>query len=298
MKGWDAMRRGRNYQYRIVSEAGLRPSAEPRGRHGRLPRLLSDLTFPLYVVQGMWTRLRTPRLSPPPGRTGGRFAGHGAEISLLVIGDSTVHGIGTERQDDTLTPSIARRLRDMTARPVRWRANGFNGSVMREITDYVVPNIPHGGWSHVLLSVGHNDAKNFHSRRRFERDLTRLIFAVKARFPDARIYWGSLLDFRKMPNLPEPLATIMDLRADTLSRIGWKVCREQGVTVLPAIDLVLPDHFSCDGFHAGPVGYNVWARHIAECLARSEFAPPRPQPVRDEEMATDDAGERPAVPSL
>ncbi|OXT02561.1 hypothetical protein B7H23_06630 [Notoacmeibacter marinus] len=263
----------RNYRYRIVSEAGLLPSPEPISRHSRLAWLLSDLAVPIYLLQGLWTRIRTPRLAPPPGRTGGRLNGRGAEISLLVIGDSTVHGVGTDRQHDTLAPSIARRLQDMTSRPVRWRANGFNGSVIREITECVVPNLPHGGWSHIILSVGHNDAKNFHTRRRFVRDLTRLIFAVKARFPDAKIYWGSLLDFRKMPNLPEPLATIIDLRADTLSRVGWSICREQGVTVLPAIDLVLPDHFSRDGFHAGPVGYNVWARHIAEHIARSEFIP-------------------------
>ncbi|WP_162787132.1 SGNH/GDSL hydrolase family protein [Notoacmeibacter marinus] len=250
------------------------PSPEPISRHSRLAWLLSDLAVPIYLLQGLWTRIRTPRLAPPPGRTGGRLNGRGAEISLLVIGDSTVHGVGTDRQHDTLAPSIARRLQDMTSRPVRWRANGFNGSVIREITESVVPNLPHGGWSHIILSVGHNDAKNFHTRRRFVRDLTRLIFAVKARFPDAKIYWGSLLDFRKMPNLPEPLATIIDLRADTLSRVGWSICREQGVTVLPAIDLVLPDHFSRDGFHAGPVGYNVWARHIAEHIARAEFIPP------------------------
>ena len=276
--------RRKSYQYRIVSEAGIRPDTEPKRRHSRLAWLLSDLAVPIYILQGLWTRIRTPRLAPPPGRTGGRLPGRGAEISVLVIGDSTVHGIGTERQDDTLTPSIARRLRDMTGRPVRWRASGFNGAVSREITQCVVPNLQYGNWSHIILSVGHNDAKNFHTRRRFERDLTRLIFAVKARFPDAKLHWASLLDFRKMPNLPEPLATIMDLRADTLSRIGWSVCREQGVTVLPAIDLVLPDHFSCDGFHAGPVGYEVWARHIAECIGRAEFSPTIRQRVSPDDV--------------
>jgi lysophospholipase L1-like esterase len=118
-----------------------------------------------------------------------------------------------------------------------------------------------------VLAVGTNDMKNFHSARRFRREFGGLLYALKARFPRARVFWSPVVDMRQVPALPELLARILEIRAGVINRTGEELCRERGalaVTRLPVEDPA--SGFSRDGFHASEAGYEAWAAHLAPIL--------------------------------
>ena len=230
----------------------------------RLKLLLTWLGLPVYIWQGVGVRLRTERLLPPEGPGTGRLKGKGEAIRLLTLGDSSAAGIGVEKTEDNLGGHLSRMLNEKSGCPVSWRTAGFNSATCGQIRDHVVPNLVREDWTHIALSVGTNDVKNFHTLSHFKRDFGGLIYALTARFPHSRIYWSPVLDMRKVPALPYPMNALLELRARAFNRLGKKLCAERGAIAVPRLPEVAPEGFSRDGFHAGPAGYEYWAGHLAD----------------------------------
>ena len=247
----------------LVSSDGIEPTDPWPGRHGRFAGLISWLSLPIYIWQGIAMRRRSLRLSPPPGPVEGRFDGEAPEIHLLVLGDSSVQAVGVGRQEDGLATNLAKSLADESGRAVRWRAAGFNSATVPQLIRAVMPHLEPRDFTHIVVSVGVNDAKNWHSARRFNRDFGELIYALRARFPHAQLFWNPIFDFRLVPGLPEPLATVLDLRADVLTRRARNLCRERGMIVLPDLAGGAAEAFSRDAFHAGVTGYRMMGEHMA-----------------------------------
>ncbi|MEO0635080.1 MAG: SGNH/GDSL hydrolase family protein [Pseudomonadota bacterium] len=236
-----------------------------------LNHIASWLSFPVYALQGTYVRNTTPRMDPAVcprlGTLGSMRASHpgrGEEIRLLVIGDSSAGGFGVDSMDESLGAHLASILNQRTGRPVSVFAMGFNSAVAAELRDEVVGNLEHRDWTHVLVSVGINDTKNFHSLRRWTKGFGRLIFALRARFPGARIIWPEILAVKDMPRLPSPLRDIMEWRAQLLNARGRCLCSERGAYWLPRMLKGGPQCYALDGFHANSYGYRVWAEHMVE----------------------------------
>jgi lysophospholipase L1-like esterase len=225
--------------------------------------LLTWLAFPIYAWQGIGVRLRTRRLLPAEGPVTHALPGTGEHVRLLVVGDSSAASVGISRTDGGIAALLAAMVARDTGRPVVWRAAGFNSATAAQLRDFVVPNLAHGDWTHVVLSVGTNDAKNFHTLSRFKRDFGGLLYALKAKFPGARIVWSPVIDMTTVPALPALLARILEIRARAINAMGTRLCHERGA--VPASRLPVEDPalgFSTDGFHASEAGYRAWAEHL------------------------------------
>jgi lysophospholipase L1-like esterase len=239
--------------------------------------------FPVYVWQGVALRLRTERLLPPRLPEAGRFDGTGHEIRLLVVGDSSVAGVGMQALDETLGYNVAKNVRETTGRPVRWRAAGANSATAAEIRDHVLPHVDLTDFTHVILVVGTNDMKNFHPIRRFKQSFGTLLYAMRTRFPEARIVWAPVADMTQIPALPRALGRILQMRAELINNMGERLCRERGAVMAEPVPILGPEGFARDGFHAGPAGYRSWAEHLTGYLVPESVLPPGShlQPGRD-----------------
>ncbi len=240
----------------------------------RAKLLLTWFALPIYIWQGIGVRLRTERLPPPDGRKSGDFSGSGEPIRLLVLGDSSAVGIGVDKTEDNLGSHLARMLSGRSGRPVTWRTAGFNSATSGQIRDHVVPNLARENWTHIALSIGTNDVKNFHTLSRFKREFGGLIYALAARFPDARIFWSSALDMRKVPALPHPMNGLLEIRAQAFNQLGERLCAERGAVAVPRLPEIESEGFSKDGFHASAAGYKSWAGHLTDHMLDGE--PNRP----------------------
>lgn len=228
--------------------------------------LLSWLLLPVALVKGLGVRKVSPRLPPPSGRPKGRVGEGEADIRLLVIGDSSAAGVGAARIEDTLGPQLAAHLHEATGQPVMWRNAGANSAIAAQVRDFVVPHIEERDFTHVVITVGTNDAKNFVSRSGFKKGFGGLLYAVHARWPDARVFWSPVIRMKDVPALPPMLAFILGLRADIINAMGVQLCRERYATALAALPVEGPEGFAVDGFHANHLGYRHWAAHVADVM--------------------------------
>lgn len=228
-----------------------------------LPALLSWFAFPVYVWQGLGVRRRTERMLPAEGPVLHELPGAGEPIRLLVLGDSSAASVGIARTDGGLAARLAGLLSRETGRPVAWRAAGFNSATAGQIRDHVVPNLAREPWTHIVVSIGTNDAKNFHTVSRFKREFGGLLYALRARWPNARIVWSPVVDMTRVPALPPMLGRILEARAQAINTMGAALCFERGAVPAARLPIVDPAAgFSSDGFHASEAGYGAWAEHL------------------------------------
>lgn len=233
----------------------------------RLAPLLTWLAFPAYVWQGLGVRRRTSRMLPARGPVLHEVDGSEPAVSLLVLGDSSAASVGIDHSQEGLAAQLASLISARTGRAVRWRAAGFNSATAGQLRDHVLPNFAAEPWTHIVLSIGTNDTKNFHTLHRFKREFGGLLYALRAKWPEARVVWSPVVEFTRVPALPPLLAKILEIRASALNALGTRLCHERGA--VPATRLPIPDPqtgFSTDGFHASAAGYRAWAEHLADLV--------------------------------
>ena len=233
--------------------------------------IASWLLVPVAVVSGLRVRANTPRLSPPEGRPYGS-AGKADNVCLrlLVVGDSSAAGVGVADVSDTVGAQLASILHQRTGKSVSWRNAGANSAICAEIRDHVVPHLERLDYTHIVIAAGTNDAKNFLTAKRFKRGFGGLLYAVHAKWPDARIIWSPVIDMRTVPSLPPLLARILQMRASIINRVGRRLCPERFAVAAPQLHPHDPSGFSQDGFHAGAGGYRYWAELLAETILEME----------------------------
>ncbi|TGP53766.1 SGNH/GDSL hydrolase family protein [bacterium M00.F.Ca.ET.230.01.1.1] len=237
----------------------------------RLLALLTWLAFPVYVWQGLGVRRRTSRMLPAQGPVMHEIAGNAPAISLLVLGDSSAASVGIEQSEHGLAAQLADLIAKRTGRAVRWRAAGFNSATSGQIRDYVLPNLSADPWTQVVLAIGTNDTKNFHSVPRFKKEFGGLLYALRAKWPEARVIWSPVLEFTRAPAMPPLLGKILEIRATEMNRMGVRLCNERGAIAAARLPITDPEAgFASDGFHASAAGYRAWAEHLLDFVLGNE----------------------------
>ena len=234
----------------------------------RLALLATWLALPVYAWQGLGVRRRTSRLLPAIGPTTGAIDGAEPAVALLVLGDSSAASVGIEQAENGLAAQLAQLIAGDSGRTVKWRAAGFNSATSGQLRDHVVPNLAADPWTYIVLAIGTNDIKNFHSLPRFKEEFGGLLYALRARWPEARIVWQPVVAFTDVPALPSALARLLEIRARAINALGMRLCLERGASPaerLPVTDAIAG--FSSDGFHASEAGYRAWAEHLMPFVA-------------------------------
>jgi lysophospholipase L1-like esterase len=239
---------------------------------------ISWLLLPVAAYYGLQIRRKTPRLPPPRGSQRGRLGTSGdssADLRILIMGDSSAAGVGADRVEDTLAPQLAAVIQARSGQSVSWRAAGANSAVARDLRDRILPNIEERDFTHIVLTVGTNDMKNYLTAMQFKKGFGGLLYAIHARWPDAKVVWSPVLHMPDVPVLPPVLAWILSLRTRIINQMGYRMCRErQGVAATP-LPITSHEGFAVDGFHANTAGYRHWAEHLAGYLMDVE-APSAP----------------------
>lgn len=236
----------------------------------KLEIIQSWLGLPVYIWQGLNVRRKTNpmRMGPPDIIPIVELKGKGEPISILVIGDSTAAGIGVDKFEEAVAGRLPYLLKEKTGKPVRVKTSGHSSATSKTLRDFVVPNLIDEEYDYVFLSVGTNDAKNFHTGRQFCKNFSGLLNACQAKFTGAKIIWSGVVDMTGMPVLPSPLNKILGIRSRIIVKNGRTLCHERGALSPTSKWQPIKENFSKDGFHASSKGYLAWADELADYIAK------------------------------
>lgn len=216
-------------------------------------------SVPLLLPQALVLRHRAPRFAPADGPTRGGIGEGGQDESsmgehqplrLLGLGDSIIAGVGATSLSVALLGQTAAALSRQLRRRIEWAAHGQSGADSRQLLQTVVPALATREADFVLLSVGVNDVTSLAGLRRWRRNLDALLKAMRANSPRARIAFAGLPPLASFPLLPQPLRTMLGLRARQFDAVARRdIARHAGVVHVPLPAIAGPGRFCADGFH-------------------------------------------------
>lgn len=239
----------------------------------RFESLISWLLLPVYVWQGLAVRRRSLRLEPPTHNGWVEVGGQSKTadpIRILLIGDSSAAGVGVREIEHSLGGQLPSVVSALTGKSVRLRIAGNNSATANQIRDFVLPNLEWEPFDFICLNIGTNDAKNWHRGKTFCKNFGTLLYALRSKFPTAKIVWSGIIDMEEIPALPFPLNKILGIRSRILNRNGKILCAERGALAPEPEWQVIPENFSVDGFHASEKGYREWAENLGAYLVNLE----------------------------
>lgn len=215
---------------------------------------------PLLYLQGQRTRQRVGVLPGAAGADIGVAGNGGSPVKLLIIGESTVAGLGARNHELALAGQFAKRLADRIGRSVSWAVIGKNGVTAKQTIDELVPRIPDETFDYILVGLGGNDVMKLSSPRKWRRDMTRLLGILRERNPDAVIFLSNCPMIKLSPAIPQPIrgilwqlsklhdANIKDLTSNMDKIFYYHQPRNLEI-----------DGFFADGIHPSEKGYSDWS---------------------------------------
>ena len=225
---------------------------------------------PVLLVQGVRARRSIPRLPDADGPTSGSTGDPAQALRLVVIGESTVAGVGAPDHGSALTGQVARTLAHLTGRPVTWRALGQTGATATDVRASLAPLLAGDRADAVVIALGVNDTKDLRSVARWRRDLTALVVEVRGYVGvDVPVVLGGVPPLHAFPALPPALRGFLGSRAELLDRASRELAAStHGLAHVPTpIEELTETGFASDGFHPSAEGYAIWGRHLAAAVA-------------------------------
>lgn len=222
--------------------------------------------LPVALPQALWTRRTALRLPPAGGDAhglvGAAFAG--TPLRLLVLGESTVAGVGVDELEAALAGQLAQALAQRLQRPVVWHAHGENGITAGEACERLLPSALVEPADLALLVFGVNDTTHLSSLKAWGGALACLAAALGGR--GARVVFTGVPPIEHFSALPWLLRKLLGLRAGLMDARLRQVCGEVGAGY-QRLELEFAAEFlAADGYHPSALGYRVWAEGLADRL--------------------------------
>jgi len=239
--------------------------------------LLTLPVFPILLVQALLAKKRVGKLPDaidPAGVTDGEHP----ILPVLIIGESTVAGVGVHRQVDGLSGRIGVSIGKLTNRKVNWYAVGGSGYTARKVSEMLVDNIPEYEFEIIVIALGGNDTFELNNPLRWKKDLEQLIQKISVKFPDGKIaianmppvgsftafpvmlqwYMGGLVSLHRkvIRDLPQKYKNLLYL-ADPIDFDAWREKTGRNVPM---------KEFFSDGVHPSALTYRLWGEQIAEAI--------------------------------
>ena len=230
----------------------------------RLSRVAMIPVAPVLYAQGKRLRRDTPILPPAALPWHGAHPGPNP-LRLLLLGDSTVAGVGAATQQDGLAGNLSRELGERLGRGVEWRAVGESGATSRDLLERFVDEAVSAPCDLAFLSVGANDALGLRSRAVFGRDIRALVSRLRQANPECTIIMSSLPAFFRFELLPNPLKRNLYRHSRSLEAEARRIISmTDNARMSPPPPPYTEGFFASDFFHPSEVGYRDWARFAVD----------------------------------
>lgn len=228
--------------------------------------LLALPLLPVLLPMALYTRrtaLRLPEAEGPQhGLSGAVLAG--TPLRLLLLGESTVAGVGVDSQAQALAGQLALALVEQQQCAVAWQACGENGITVAQAQQRLLPQGLAAPVDLVVLVFGVNDTTHLSSLRAMGLQCPGHLHQRLA--PGAQVAFTSVPPLQHFAALPWLLRQVLGLRGALLDRHLRRLAEQLGAQHC-AVELEFAhEYLAIDGYHPSALGYQVWAKGLAAQL--------------------------------
>jgi lysophospholipase L1-like esterase len=219
------------------------------------------------VAQGLWTRRRVPVLPEAAGPRKG-MVGQGAQLRLLIVGDSSAAGVGVARQEQALAGYLSRELAAAACARVHWQLVARSGITSAQALLLARQAAP--ARADIAVAVlGVNDVVGQVSASRAVAAREALADWLLGTVGARHVVFSPLPPIHQFPALPQPLRWVAgrDARRHDAAMARWAAQRHD-VSHAPMAVTLRPEVMAHDGFHPGEPVYRMCGRALAAHIAQ------------------------------
>jgi len=229
-----------------------------------LRSLLFWSTLPFLAPQALYVRQTAPRFAGAEGPSHGS-AGEGESLQLLAVGDSIIAGVGASQLQNALVGRAAESLASTLSRKVHWRAHGYIGANSTRLLAQHLPTIDNLSADVLITSIGINDVTSMTTIPRWKDNISALLQTLSYQNDNAIIAFAGLPPLHGFPLLPQPLRSILGVRARDFDLAAREIiARYPQVVHVPVEFETTPDKFAADGYHPNEASYVAYGAGMAE----------------------------------
>ena len=236
--------------------------------------------LPVMYVHGKRILAAVPRL---PDATGpeGVVPGPETPLRVLVVGESTMSGVGVQTHEQGFAGALARTLASGWNTGVHWKVYAESGFTLKRMLNEVLPLIDETETDLIVVGMGGNEAFKMNTPAGFRRDMQAVIDFLRARFgPDVPIAFPNMPPIREFPAFTRlmkfTLGNMIEYFGEELADLisdqpnvyyNAEVIRLADWTRELDMDND-PEAFFSDGVHPSGLTYTTWGKNFGEFLLR------------------------------
>lgn len=236
-----------------------------------LVKILLLILAPILYWQGVRAKNRILRLPEASGEKYGMVGDDGSYKNLLLIGESTVAGVGVNDYQQSLAYYLARELANQTEQGIGWHAVGKNGTTAKKLHQTLLAQGLARAPDVVVIVLGVNDTKGLSSIKEWQSNLRQIVVDIRDIKPDMPIVFTGVPNINDFPALPNPLRFVLGVQSRVLDKVLCSVCDEFGVSYCEVPKPSGDHYYAQDGFHPSEAGYQAWAKYLAPCVKKILF---------------------------
>lgn len=231
--------------------------------------------LPLIAVQARQVRRAMPHLPDAHGPTAGVFGKPPPRLRIVVVGESTVSGVGARTHTHSLAGRLGAALGAGFGVSVSWKAVGRSGANARSAARLVHESLkPATGTARgerfdcAFLALGVNDVIERTPLVRWKTDVAALADLLATRHGARAVVLLGVPPMHTFPALPQPLRAFLGARARELDEVLESLAgRTSHVLHVPAPVNGPLEYFCADRFHPSEAGYAAWASYTVNAVA-------------------------------
>ncbi len=156
--------------------------------------------LPFMYLHGQRIVKSVPKLPDAEGPEGIVWGPANRSLRLLVVGESTMSGVGVATHEEGFTGALARTLGAGWKTEVQWRVYARSGFTLKKLKAEVLPLIEEKEVDLIVVGMGGNEAFKMNTPAGFRRDMQAVIDDLRARFgADVPICFPNMPPIKEFP---------------------------------------------------------------------------------------------------
>lgn len=155
--------------------------------------------LPLLYFQGKRVKASVPKLPLARDPSGAVIQASTPELRLLLLGESTVAGVGVDRHEEGFAGALAQSLSIALNRTIRWEVHAKSGYTAEKVRTCILPNIETPECDLIVVGLGENDAFGLHSPWQWQRSVGLLIDDIQVKYPGTPIVFANMPPIKLFP---------------------------------------------------------------------------------------------------
>lgn len=231
--------------------------------------------LPFLYFQGKHIRKKVPKLpeaAVPKGLVNGKFK---TTLKLLVIGESTIAGVGVKEHKDGFTGALAETLSKVFQRNIKWRVYARSGYTAKQLCTKIIPKIEETTADLIVIGIGGNDAFTLNSPKKWSDALENLINLLQVKFPETPIFFTNMPPIKEFPAFTKSIKFVIGNLVEILGeRLHTSIEKKANVyynaevitlkewSIRNNLNAENTSVYFSDGVHPSELTYQVWGKEM------------------------------------